>query len=89
MCFEDFYKIKTKFAHEKHMVRLSNANVQVCANVHMQMCKYTCIPYGPYSGIIGLKQLKIFIFEIWAGFWRFGPVCGISHQPQNHTFKNN
>ena len=46
MCFDDFYKIKTKFAHEKHMVRLSNANVQVCANVHMQMCKYTCIPYG-------------------------------------------
>ena len=46
MCFDDFHKIKTKFAHEKHMVRLSKANVQVCANVQMQMCKYTCIPYG-------------------------------------------
>ena len=59
MCFDDFYKIKTKFAHEKHMVRLSNANVQVCANVHMQMCKYTCIPYGfgPFSVIRALEGL--------------------------------
>jgi len=69
MCFDDFYKMKTKFAHEKHMVVFSYANMQVCTNVLMQMCKDTCIPYGPnpYS-IFPLHQ--IFKFDSYTDYSR-------------------